>query len=193
MWTRVTWLWLESDSSHKYDYLQLDFDFNINDSWLNLDLRPLTRLDLIPPKPKYLKWCYKKSVPRINSSFNRLQFESDSSQSNCASWEKVVRGSAGECRRVNSDGALGKMIPKCIIFGYKDNAVSTKNGLQLAKHAGRKWQTEAHQPPTLFDIWSCTRNTHLKQIHTVGRTSIRHTADDAGPPTHKACRGQPPP
>jgi hypothetical protein len=39
---------------------------------------------------------------------------------------------------VNSDGALGKMIPKIMIFGYKDDAVSTKNGLQLAKHVGRK-------------------------------------------------------
>jgi hypothetical protein len=46
-----------------------------------------------------------------------------------------VRGSADERRRVNSDGALGKMIPKIIIFGYKDDSVSTENGLQLA---GRK-------------------------------------------------------
>jgi hypothetical protein len=51
-----------------------------------------------------------------------------------------------------SDGALGKMIPKIIIFGYKDDAVSTKNRLQLAKHAGRKLQMEAQQFPNLFNI-----------------------------------------
>jgi hypothetical protein len=43
-----------------------------------------------------------------------------------------------ECRRVNSDGALGRMIPQIIILGYIDYAVSTKNGLQLAKHVVRK-------------------------------------------------------
>ena len=37
-----------------------------------------------------------------------------------------MHGSAEERRWVNSDGALGKMIPKMIIFGYKDDAVSTK-------------------------------------------------------------------
>ena len=31
-----------------------------------------------------------------------------------------MRGSAEERRRVNSDGALGMMIPQIIIFGYKD-------------------------------------------------------------------------
>ena len=49
--------------------------------------------------------------------------------------EKKLCDSAEEHGRVNSDGALGKMIPQIIIFGYKDDAVSTKNGLQLAKHA----------------------------------------------------------
>jgi hypothetical protein len=39
-----------------------------------------------------------------------------------------------------------------IISGYKDDAVSTKNKLQLAKRAGRELQTEAPQLPTLFDI-----------------------------------------
>jgi hypothetical protein len=40
---------------------------------------------------------------------------------------------------VNSDGALGKMMPQIIIFGYKDYDVVNKNNtLQLAKHAGRK-------------------------------------------------------
>ena len=97
------------------------YDFNTNDSWLDLDSRLMT---WYPPQAQILK-----SVQRINSSFNGLQFESDSSQSNCASLEKVVRGSAEERRRVNSDGALGKMIPKIIISGYKDNAVATKNGL----------------------------------------------------------------
>ena len=63
-----------------------------------------------------------------------------------------VRVSAEEHRRVSSDGALGKMIHKIVIFGYKGDAVSTKNGLQLTKHAGRKLQTEAQQFPTLFDI-----------------------------------------
>lgn len=159
LWTRVTWLGLKSDSSHKYDDLQLDFDFNTNDLWLDLDLSLMTRPDLIPsPSPNIKHYAIKKSVQRINSSFNGLQFESDSSQSNCASWEKVVRGSAEECRRVNSDGALGKMIPKIIIFGYKDDTISTKNGLQLAKHVGRKLQTEAQQFPTLFNIWNSTKN-----------------------------------
>jgi hypothetical protein len=58
---------------------------------------------------------------------------------------QIVRG-----RWVN-DGALGT-IPKIIIFGYKDDAVSTTNGLQLAKHAERKLQMEEQQFPTLFDI-----------------------------------------
>ena len=93
-----------------------------------------------------------KSVQRFNPSLNGLKFESDSSQSNGASGEKVARGSAEEHRRVNSDGALGKMIPQIIILGYKDNAVSIKNGLQLAKPAGRKLQTKGQQFPTLFDI-----------------------------------------
>ena len=61
-------------------------------------------------------------------------------------------GSAEERRRVNSDGALGKMIPQIIFFGYKDDTVSAKNGLQLAKHVERKLQTEAQQFPTLFGI-----------------------------------------
>jgi hypothetical protein len=39
---------------------------------------------------------------------------------------------------VNSDGALGKMIPKIIILEYKDDAVLTKKRLQLEKQAGRK-------------------------------------------------------
>jgi hypothetical protein len=63
-----------------------------------------------------------------------------------------VRGSAEERQWVNSDGALGKMIPRIIIFGYKDNSVSRKNGFELAKQAGRKLQTEAQQFQTLFDI-----------------------------------------
>jgi hypothetical protein len=63
-----------------------------------------------------------------------------------------VLGSAEERRRVNSDGALGKMVNKIIIFGYKDDAASSKNRLQLAKHPGRKLQTEAQQLPTLFNI-----------------------------------------
>ena len=36
---------------------------------------------------------------------------------------QIVRGSAEERQRVNSDGALGKMIPQIIIFRYKDYAV----------------------------------------------------------------------
>ena len=93
-----------------------------------------------------------KSVQRINSSFNGLQFESDSSHSICASREKLVRDSAEERWRMSSDEALGQRIPQIIIFGYKDDAVSTKNGLQLAKHAGRKLQTEALEFRTLFVI-----------------------------------------
>ena len=70
------------DSSHKYDELQLDFDFNTNDSSLDLDLSLMTRPDLIPsPSPNIKNDAIKKSVQRINSSFNRLQFELDSSMS----------------------------------------------------------------------------------------------------------------
>ena len=55
-----------------------------------------------------------------------------------------MHGCAEERRRVNSNGALGKMIPKIIIFGYKDDAVSPKKTrLQLAKHAGRKLDGDA--------------------------------------------------
>jgi uncharacterized protein (DUF983 family) len=100
-----------------------------------------------PPQAQIWKMMLLKSVQRINSSFNRLQFESDSSQSICASWETVVRGRAEERPRLNSDGAL-----------VKGDAVSTKNRLQLTKYAGRKLQAEAQQFPTLFDIWSCTKN-----------------------------------
>ena len=127
VWTRVTWLGPESDSSHKYDDLQLDFE-----SWLDLDLS--LNLTWYPPQAQILKMMLFKNVCSASTlhSFhliNRLQFESDSSQSNCANWEEVVRGSAEERRRVNSDGALGKMIPQMIIFRYKDYAASTKNGL----------------------------------------------------------------
>jgi hypothetical protein len=62
-----------------------------------------------------------------------------------------VCGSAEESRQVNSDGAPGKMILQIIIFGYKDDTVSTKNAFQLAKHAGRKLPTKEQQFPILFD------------------------------------------
>ena len=99
----------------------------------------MTRPDLIPsPSPNIKNDAIKISVQSINSSFNRLKFESDSSQSNCASGEKVARGSAEERRRVNSDGALGKMIPRIIIFGYKDYAVVNKKWIATCKTGGKK-------------------------------------------------------
>ena len=43
-----------------------------NDQWLNLDLSLLTQTDLIPsPSPNIKHYAIKKTVQRINSSFNR--------------------------------------------------------------------------------------------------------------------------
>ena len=49
-----------------------------------------------------------------------------------------MRVRAEERRRVNSDGALGKIIPQIIIFRYKDDAVSTKKRIATCKTRGKK-------------------------------------------------------
>ena len=52
--------------------------------------------------------------------------------------KELCFGSTEERRRVNSDGALGKMIPKVIIFGYKDDAVSTKTDCNMREEKYRR-------------------------------------------------------
>ena len=49
---------------------------------------------------------------------------------------------------MNSDGALGNMIPKIIVFGYKDGAVSTKNRLQ------KKWEENYRRRRNNFQLCS---------------------------------------
>jgi hypothetical protein len=99
----------------------------------------LTQTDLIPsPSPNIKNYAIKKSVQRINSSINGLQFESTATNQIVPAEKKLHGAVQRNVGRVNSDGALGEMIPKITIFSYKDYAVSTKNGLQLPKHAGRK-------------------------------------------------------
>jgi hypothetical protein len=108
--------------------LQLDFDFNL-----------LTQTYLIPPPSPHIKSdaikkvCSTSTLPSTDSSLNRT------AANQIVPAEKMLCMAVQRERRlVNSDGALGKMIPQIIIFGYKDYTVLTKKQLQLAKHAGRK-------------------------------------------------------
>ena len=159
MWTRVTWHGLESDSSHKYDYLQLDFDFNANDSRLNWDLSLLTRPDLIPspspniPNDVIKKVCSASTLQLTDYSLNRT------SANQIVPAEKKLHVAVQ--RNVNrwiQTEALERWYLKLLFSDIKSILYQQKNGLQLAKHAGWKLQTEEQQLPTLFDIWSCTKN-----------------------------------
>jgi hypothetical protein len=118
----------------------------------------LTRPDLIPsPSPNIKNDAIKKKCAAHQLFISRISLNRTAANQIVPAEKKLhvaVQRNFGGWIQIEPM----ERWPQIIIFGYKDYAVSTKNGLQLAKHEARKWQTEAQQLPTLFDIWSCTKN-----------------------------------
>ena len=112
------------------------------------------KLTWYPPQAQILKMMLLKKVCST-STLHLTDYSLNRTAAN-----QIVPAEKKLCVAVHVGGWI-QMIPKIIIFGYKDYTVSTKKQLQLAKHAGRKWQREAQQLPTLFAIWSCTKNGKL--------------------------------
>ena len=152
MWQRCGLESCDLDSSHKFDDFRLDFtkskhkldlDLDTNDSCLHSYLSLLTWQYLIPsPKPGDEKVCYFKSVPRISLrpliSWTLQLLSRHLNPQIHLVWTNLtasnqVAGKNREKLHYVTERQLENMIPKIILFAYKNYVVVNKKWIALCK------------------------------------------------------------